>query len=111
MSKSNVNIHEVNISNDLPKAITDLFISLGHNRPNDWTRYVHPDAFVVQDINIQRFLINRAFRLILGDCLLEDTMNARYCLVDTGEIKDWLRLFKDGVAPQVIRLCLPPALN
>jgi len=96
---------------DLIKMVNDVLIKLGHQRPTDWMCHLHPDGLNTTDNKLLRFLINRAFRIILGSVSDENTMDARYCLVDTGEIKDWIRLFETGVAPTIVRLSLPPAIN
>lgn len=96
---------------NLVQAITDILAKIGHPRPTDWTRGLHPDATITSDIGIQRFLINRCFRMILGEVTTESTMDTRYCLVESGDIGDWLRLFETGIAPTVVRLCLPIEQN
>lgn len=95
----------------LVKKITDILSKLGHARPADWTLELHPDASITTDQGIQRFLINRCFRIILGKVTTEDTINTRFCLVDTGEIDRWLELFEDGVARTIVRLNLPEAIH
>ncbi len=88
-------------------AVTFLLAQAGHLNPNAWQKDLHPDAF---DPNLEpakkRFLVNRVWRLTLG-MLEEDTINARYCLVDQGSIFDWLSLFKQMVVPIAIKHQLP----
>ena len=91
----------------LVNIVNSLLEEAGHPNPKAWQKYLHTDAFVTGDLGVQRFLVNRCFRLILGNVSSENTMDARYCLVDTGEIKDWARLFKTGVVPTLVRLNLP----
>ena len=110
MSKTPINVHQVDIKS-LPDVITDLLIKAGHPRPNDWTRGLHPDANIVQDLNIQRFLINRQLRLLLGNCNETNTLDARYCLIDNGEIHRWQELVGQMVIPLLVQYNLPPALN
>lgn len=96
---------------NLVEAITNILVEAGHGRPSDWQRKVDKTAFETDNQNFQRFLINRGFHLILGGVVTEDTMNARYCLVDTGSIDDYLRLFKTEVAPILVRANVPAAIN
>jgi len=96
---------------NLVDAVTNMLADAGHMRSRDWLRFLNPDAFNTTDMNIQRFLINRAIRLIVGDVDCENTMDVRYCLVDTGHIKDWLRLYKSEVIPCMVKLNLPKALH
>ena len=109
--KNVTNIRNVDDDLPLPAVVTKTLSELGHQRPNDWTRHLHPDAFTVVDKKVQRFLINRCLRIVLGKCNAENTLDERYCLVDTGEISDWIRLFKTGVAPCLVRNNLPEAIN
>lgn len=92
----------------LVEAITALLIAENHPDPQRWIQGLHPDVFITPDVNIQRFLINRYWRLQLQS-LPENTMNARYCLVDEEHIapKDWLRIFKQGVLPCILKNNLP----
>ncbi|EKD22595.1 MAG: hypothetical protein ACD_84C00039G0002 [uncultured bacterium] len=93
---------------DLPKAITEILARLGHQNPNAWQVALHPDAYRPDIItDVKRFLINRCFRLILGEVTTENTMDTRFCLVDQGPISEWLKLFEEGIAPTVVRLNLP----
>ncbi len=68
----------------------------------EWKALLSPNAVGCTDIGLQRFLINRRWREILG-CMGIDTIDARFCLVDQGYISDWLRLFKDGVIPCLLK--------
>ena len=54
----------------------------------------------------QRFLLNRFWTLQLMQ-LPVNTQDARFCLIDTGSYKDWLRLFCDRVLPLVQEHQLP----
>ena len=91
---------------DLVSFVTKLLASKNHPRPDAWKEYLNPDAFVAQP-EIQRFLINRAWRLIMARVVGENTMDIRYCLVDSGEIHDWARLFETEVLPCIMRYNLP----
>lgn len=107
-----MNTHNVaNVSpappTDLVLAVTELLAKHNHPHPLVWTQGLHPDAFNQPDVTVQRFLINRRWRMILGLVTQENTMDIRYCLVDSGEISDWLRLFETKVLPCAIKYSLP----
>lgn len=99
-----------NQQKSLVEQVSELLAKAGHGRPTDWVKGVHPDVHVTQDEGVQRFLINRYWRVQLG-ALAIDTMDVRYCLVDTGEISRWLSLFEQGVVPCVVENNLPPAVH
>jgi hypothetical protein len=92
---------------NLVDEITKILTECKHHNPSAWVAMVHPDALMSTDSGVQRFLINRAFHMILGGVTTENTMDTRFCLVDTGDIKDWILLFRTGVAPTLVRLNLP----
>ena len=105
--------HEIEIEepDDQVGYITNRLQVLGHPRPNDWTRYLAPEASNMPDKNYQRFLINRALRHVLGNCTTTNTMDARYCVIDQCNFRDWSKSFNEGVGPVLVKLCLPPAIN
>jgi hypothetical protein len=95
---------------DLVDVVTKILIKHNHPNPEAWTSRLNPDAFNPRTLDIQRFLINRAWHQILGELdinKIEDTLDIRYQLVDTGEIKRWVELFEQGVVPCIIRHNLP----
>lgn len=96
------------VNPNLVPKVTELLAAAGHPRPADWEQYVHPDALVVPDEGIQRFLINRYWRETLG-ALDVDTLNARYCLVQEGSVDDWVRAFREGVVKCIVANNVPPA--
>lgn len=98
------------VNPELVKQITGILRAAGHPRPTDWEAKVHPDAHVVCDPLIQRFLINRYWRETIG-ALDFDTMNVRYCLVQEGPTDDWLRLFNQGVVKCIVDNQLPAAMH
>ena len=98
MKNDTVDLSSVN----LVTAITDLLAKSGHPRPTNWQVGLNPDALITSDQNIQRFLINRQWRLILSNAPNVNTMDQRYCLVDQGDIKDWYRLFEVEVLPCIL---------
>ena len=94
---------ELNLVNE----ITELHAKLGHTRPEAWIKYVNPDALISNNPDIQRFLINRCFRMIIGAVTTEDTMDVRYCLLDNGSYSEWKHLFETMIVPVTVRLNLP----
>lgn len=88
---------------NLVEEVNNAFAEAGHPQPAAWQMYLNPDALVTVDLTIQRFLINRAFRLIINMVTNENTMDVRFCLVDNGEFLDWIRLFKVEVLPCLMR--------
>lgn len=95
----------------LTDQISDILQRAGHPRATEWLNGVHPDA-LRDDVNpdVQRFLINRYWRLQLGSLPI-NTLDERYCLVDTGEIARWLELFEQKVAPCIVTHNLPPSVH
>lgn len=90
------------------EAVTALLIEAGHPHPSYWLAGLHPDAFATTDHRLQRFLINRYWRMELAK-LEENTMDVRFCLIDEAHVstKDWLRVFKQGVLPCILKHSLP----
>jgi hypothetical protein len=86
---------------NLAYEITEILRIANHPRPEAWMQGLHPDTFTVDDPGIQRFHINRYWRVELAK-LSVDTMDLRFCLVDTGQISDWLRLFRTGGVAECI---------
>jgi hypothetical protein len=107
MSKTKTHTEQVAEPINVVQRITDLLMTHGHPRPTDWQGYLHPDAFVTNDPLIQRFLVNRAWRTIIGSVTEIDTMDIRYCLVDTGDIDRSIALFEEGVLPCILQYQLP----
>jgi hypothetical protein len=92
----------------LVAAVTLLLQQYQHPRPEDWLQGVDPRLLQDGlDQPSQRMLINRYWRLQLST--VPNTMDLRFCLVDSGEISDWLRLFTTEVVPCIVQNNLPPA--
>lgn len=92
---------------DLPQFVTDLLQKAGHPNPNAWLAFLTPDALTSTDLTVQRFLVNRAWRVMLAKVTEEDTMDIRFCLVDDGKISDWARLFENNLLPCIMKYNLP----
>lgn len=99
----------------LVETITHMLREAGHANPESWIEFgngLKEEAKVSQDINIQRFLINRHWVQIFTSVpfdLVEKTRNARSCLMN-GEcdLSDYIRLFKEIVVPCAIEMKLLP---
>lgn len=85
----------------LVREITQALAEAGHPNPERWTAVVQAKTYGASP-KLQRFLINRSLRLILGGCE-EDSTAVRYCLFDDGDHGDYLKIFKDVVAPFMIK--------
>lgn len=98
----------------LADKITEILEKHGHPRPRDWLHglaAVHVDAVTpTTPQDVQRFLINRYWRLQIGS-VQENSLDVRYCLVDTGKIEHWLRLFDADVAKWIVAHNLPAAVH
>lgn len=57
----------------------------------------------------QRFIINKYWQLQLFT-LEKDTQKERFCLIDKGEPKDWVKCFTDVILPRVVAEGLPRVL-
>lgn len=55
---------------------------------------------------MQRFYLNRywSFQLISAP---ESSIEERYCLIPNGDVKAWLKLFRDKILPFLVRNHLP----
>ena len=90
---------------DLISAITNILQSLNHTNPSGWLSGSEIQEALGKNSKFQRFLINRYWRIRLGMCQ-ESTTRERYCLIDTGEDTEYLQIFRDAVAPTIVRLGL-----
>ncbi len=68
-----------------------------------WESRLPEQAWATTDPREERFLINREWRIILGTIPGEETFNVRYCLIDTGDVEDWKRIFLRGVLPFILK--------
>lgn len=116
---------------DLPlvDAIIEALKEVGHPYPEFWIacaldgRYhrLHPHAWDKNiDFDRQRFLVNRQWELVLGGFdpakafppevageYKQEQMRARYCLLPQGKQDVWLKSFKEGVIPVLLKYSLP----
>ena len=90
---------------DLIQCVTQILMELGHPTPGSWeSNPVLADAMNANP-KLQRFLINRHWRTVLG-MSSENTTRERYCLLDTGEDTEYLQIFRDAVGPTIVKLGL-----
>ena len=89
---------------NLVAEITNLLITHNHAQPDGW-RGKLPDDLSHLSVDQQRIIINRQLRLVIAQCR-ENSAAVRFCLIDDGQTKDWLRLFNDTVAPFMVKFNL-----
>ncbi len=87
---------------DLVKNITDILIANNHPNPTGWIHNPIIQEAVSAAPKLQRFLINRFWRMKLGMCA-DNTTRERFCLVDTGDYLEYLKLFKVAIVPCILR--------
>lgn len=95
---------------NLISEVTNILTELNHPNPTLWQHTllkVENNAFNISDLHTQRIIINEVFRLILGQCYTENTMDIRYALIPNGTHRQWVELFRSYIAPNLIRLNLP----
>ena len=87
---------------DLVAEITQLLQEQGSPDPFSWeTRLGVVDAHSIGP-KLQRFLINRYWRLKMGLSQADSTM-PRYCLIESGEDSEYLEIFKANILPFIIK--------
>jgi hypothetical protein len=100
---------------ELITAVTQLLVDAGHPEPMFWIDNLHRDAVMSEDFDKRRFQINRQWEMIFGSVspakvdknYMRDQLDARYCLLPQGNVKEWLKSFKDGVVPTVMKYQIP----
>lgn len=102
----------------LHQAATNALSEAGHNNPMFWKTWLHPhgeDESIAFDV--QRFLINRSFEMVIGgidphkyfenqktaEDYAREQLDARYCLLPTGDQKTWLHSFNQKVVPFIMK--------
>ena len=90
---------------DLVEQITAMLVREGHPNPTAW--HNHPNIVQAKQAapKLQRFLINRYWRMRLGQCE-SSTVAERFCLIEDGTDKEWLSLFDSGVLPAIVNYVL-----
>jgi hypothetical protein len=97
---------------DLVRAVADLLTSVGLH--NEVLAYYYTDERIIMasklaDPKGQRHILNSYWNQQLLKCP-EFTVNHRLCLVNDGEVEDWLRLFHGKIIPFCIDKRLPVQL-
>lgn len=96
---------------DPVEEVSRLLNEAGHENPEAWKEYLHADALQMSTpVEVKRFLVNRAWRTILGT-VPSGAPAERYCLIDKGDEKVWLQLFKESIIPAAIEFKLPRPWN
>lgn len=86
---------------DLVAEISALLQAQGSSDPFSWETHLGVvDAHIVGP-KLQRFLINRYWRLKMGLSSADSTM-PRYCLIESGEDSEYLEIFKSNILPFII---------
>jgi hypothetical protein len=103
------------IITDLPKEISALLAKAGVASPEEWKSNLKEEALTSDDIDIQRFLINRTWRQILCSgpaTTMDTTRDARSALIDSPvRPKDYLRFFEELIIPCALRHNLLPTTH
>lgn len=86
---------------DLLQEVTKLLEKAGHPNPNGWTSDARLQEAQGANPKLQRFLINRYWRLKLGSLGI-DTTTQRYCLFDEGPDTSWLQTFDNVIVSTVV---------
>lgn len=90
---------------DLVEQITDMMTEANHPDPLSWHHNDTIDQAKVAAPKLQRFLINRYWRMRLGT-VQRSTVAERFCLIDEGSMDEYLKVFKTGVLPTIVELGL-----
>lgn len=90
--------------------VTSALQSAGHPNPSAWESRLPADYATAPSAGHQMFLINRTWRLIIGEVRDQDTQDKRYCLVDGAKAEDWLRSLQ-GIIPWIVQHTLPLTKN
>lgn len=86
---------------DLVSEVTKLLQAGGHPNPSAWSTQLAMADVHLQGPKLQRFLINRYWRIKMGMCEQNSTME-RFCLIESGEDSEYLEIFKVNILPFII---------
>jgi hypothetical protein len=87
---------------DLVQEITALLVKANHPNPTNWSGQLAMKEPHLEGPKLQRFLINRYWRVKMGMCPDNSTME-RFCLIDSGEDKEYLAIFETNILPFIIK--------
>lgn len=103
-TQTTVSLAEIN----LVKEVADRLTRAGLAKEVLLSYYTNPLIIDAQSFPTegQRFILNRFFNLQLLGCEA-NSIDERFCLIPTGEFKDWLRLFEQRIVPFCVEHRLP----
>lgn len=87
--------------------VTSALHSAGHSNPSAWQARLPAEYQKAHEVGLQIFLINRTWRLIVGELRDMDTTNIRYGLIDTPKVDDWFKSFQLSIVPCAVKHSLP----
>lgn len=92
---------------DLCSTVKDILLkaSLG-DRLGALDSFIEQNRIADKKPQVQRFYLNRFIFMQLLMAPI-DTMDSRYCLVNDGDIADWIYLFNKKILPIFIECGLP----
>ncbi len=91
---------------DLVAELTKLFSELGHPNPQGWQAGSNIQEAIPAAPKLQRFLINRHWRIVLGRQPFSTTAQ-RFCLQDSDcTNEEFVRVFTTEVAPTIVKHAL-----
>ena len=89
--------------NETPVDIlTRVLKENNYPNPASWINGLPQEALTDPNLAKRVFIINRYWYDVLGSLSLRhkiDTMDARYCLVNTHDLDNWIQSFIGGVLP------------
>lgn len=100
---------------DLVAEIDKILVEARHPNPQFWKHQLHPHAYTSEDWKVRRFLINRQWQMIFGSVppsivppsYAGDSLDARFCMLENGDVADWLKSFREGVVPKLFKYNIP----
>lgn len=96
---------------DLVTEVRNILCSVGLTKEvaesYDTNQYIIDAAPLCPEA--QRFLLNRFWNLQLLAIGIT-SVEQRFCLIDSGEYKDWIKLFKESIVPFAVSNRLPIVL-
>lgn len=96
---------------DLISEVRNILCAAGLNKEVE--RSYDTNQYIIDGANLtteaQRFLLNRFWNIQLI-ALGVNSVEQRFCLIDSGEYKDWIKLFKESIVPYAVSNRLPMLL-
>ncbi len=82
----------------LTDLVTERLQVAGHAEPEAWQVGLDRVAYQTPDQNLQRFMINRRLRSLIGN-FPTDTFETRTYLIDDGSLEDWVQCLEGKIIP------------